>query len=374
MKRATNKILVLALMALAMGITSCGDDDVNSTDGNKEYLFSASCRVTSVDGDETGELRKQQQEYVDAALAKVGFTGDAAYPLCISGKDSASVSKVLLEKIAQVEKAISDAPVEINTLLRVAGAEKHIVNSDDKKVRRISTWYKKSFGAPQNGAYISCLQWDDDPFCLFVKKLSTKVGSWGASSDDYWTIIGCDLNADTDGGDEVYLKFEHSGKLDEWFKWEESCSNEYITDVVAVISRKNAACPPITIKVNGTYRTYTREYSVCDLNSGMPSRPWIWLYTYRGHFPESDGKYYYLNTGSHIGNGCCTLSNKGSFDAASYARTTPFVDKGHKFIERVVPMYDVDGNLVQKEADANLEAGGYYVKLILAYATKEGGY
>lgn len=134
-----------------MVFASCSnDDDPNPNDDNKEYLFAAKCVVAAVEEDETGEIQKMQQELVNKALAKVGFTGEAEYPLTISGKDSVSVRKVLLEKIAPVEQAINDAPIEIHAELRVTGAEKSIITSEDKPGRIISTWYEKKFGTPSN--------------------------------------------------------------------------------------------------------------------------------------------------------------------------------------------------------------------------------
>lgn len=369
MMKTTKSILSLALCAVAMGFASCSsDDDSNGNSGNdKEYLFSASCDIYDVEGDETGEERKAQKEYVDAALAKAGFAGESEYPLSISGKDSASVSKVLLGKIAQVEKAITDAPFEINAELSVRGAEKSIVNSDDKTMRVISSWYDKTFGAPQNQNIFKRGQYNYDNRYLFVKSLRTK-GYWGDDSDDYWTVVGGDLNCKA-GGDYIYLIMEHSGKsrADEFFKWESQYENDYITDVVAI----TGGGEPQTLYIGG--RKYTKENGVCDLNKGAGG-DYLWLYACREKYKMSDGKTYYLNVGRtwEDERGSIILDSSENFSTSSYCKN--FVIKGHKITQRVVPLYDKNGKFVSSEAEFNRGAGGWYIKMVLAYATKEAVY
>lgn len=377
MKKTMKSILALAVCAVAMGFVSCSDDDVNSADGNKEYLFGVDCELYKVEGDETGEVKDQQQKYLKDVFTTVGLVGETAYPLSISGKDSASVSKVLLEKMAYVEKAIADAPFEINVEVYVKGAEKSLVNSDAKEGNFLTLWYEKTFGTPSNdegsrdGVYFR----SPHNHRCYVKWLRT-TDSYFDSNGDYWTKIATDLNLDVRvnlfvWAPSIYLILEHSGfRSSNNYVWEPQYENDYITDVIAVIGGGE----PQELTING--RLYKKENQVCDLNKGGGGE-YIWLYACREKYKESDGRTYYLTTGS-----VTDSPDRGTrvarkrledFDANKYVDKS-YVDKGHKIVERVVVMYDKNGNFVSSQAEFNKGADGQWIKMIFAYATKEAGY
>lgn len=362
----TFRFLALALLAGAMGFVSCDNDEVGE-EGNKEYLFAAGCHILDVDGDETGEIKEQQHDIVNAALAKVGFTGESDYPLSITGKDSASVSKVLLEKMAQVEKAIANAPVHINAELDVKGAEKSIVNSDDKDGRIVNTWYEKTFGVPSNASYDKASMYNLNAR-LYVKWLRTRGWHNWEKQGTYWTEICYDLNKGA-GGDYIYLVFEHSGKYGEKYVWENQFEGSYITDVIAV--KDHDAPKDLYVKDKG--RWYHREEGVCNLNAGAGGEH-IRLYATREKIKDVDGRYYYLTTGRiDKGTSTCLKHSSDNFTltTVSSARTA---DLGHMTLDRIVPLYDKNGDRKDLEADLNKGAGGKYIKLVLTYATKETGY
>lgn len=157
-------------------------------------------------------------------------------------------------------------------------------------------------------------------------------------------------------------------------------------------------------------RKYYNEEKVHDLNEGVGGE-YIYLYTCREKYAESDGKYYYLNTGGHNpvnvslvddtktnggtykvftdpGYGCRSFAKKGWFDVNKYVHKS-YTAEGHKFVERVLQLYtpkkeEVTNSEGEKEwrwigkhecdIELNRGAGGDDVRMIFSYATKEGGY
>lgn len=372
------------VLALVVGVVfaSCSkdnDDPTPNPEVGSVFLFSASISLdSSVDSTHAVTM----METAEKALLSVGFSADN-YTMELSGPDSAAVSQILMDKMAQVEEAVKANLKSGIIIVGVKGAEKKNYTEDNNKNRSVSQWYHKRLGSSHaNGSdyRYGFLQGKTTSSgkkyhgYRFVKSIATTEHYFSQSlmkDLDYETYIMKDLN-DGAGGDYIYLWLKHSGKANTPF---ESSSNhfvwegKYITDVIAIYGGGE----PKTIRIDG--RNYTKASGVGDLNKKAGGE-YIWLYTTTD--PVAGYQGYYLNTGCDITTEhhmrCRVVwSDEGDFDATKDLGS-PKVYEGHRFVERAVKAYKTNGSSAGL-LDTNYSRGdGDRIHLILVYATKEGGY
>lgn len=404
----TFKLLALALMAGAMGFVSCDNDEVGD-EGNEEYLFEATCEPYFDEGEPTSETIKAYEETLNNAMTRVGFTKGEAYTLSITGKDSAAVSKVLLEKMKQVESRVAESPYGVKAMVTVSRMEYLTLNPEDEERPYYTEWYNKLLGTPSNATGDPQAfgtgddsSGDDYHHYRFVKSLWTKSNRDEAKGD-YCCKIGDDLNFRAKKA--IFLVAGHSGKkskTENKFAWESQCEGQYITDVVALYSNWIVE-EGVPLYIDG--RKYYYEEAVHDLNEGVGG-DYIYLYVCRDKYAESDGKYYYLNTGGHNpvwysisdvglpvlisdgGYGCRSFAGYSGYSFSKWLHES-YTAEGHKFVERALQLYTPEEKVVknsegEKESmwvgklegavDLNRHVNCYDIRMILSYATKEGGY
>lgn len=374
MKKALKSILTLALCATALLFVACeGDEEEEEI----EYVCGAGYTIRDIEDDEDGEKAALQKEFVEKALADAGLAVDKEFPLSIKAADKESAKKKLLEKMDKVKEAIENASVEITAKVEVKGVEKQYAAAENDRKHPVELWYSKEFGPAENDSFYTGWLWDvsglsidesEYHFCRWVREIRSEeyfnAKPYDSAYGDNFIAFGGDANAGA-GGDYIWLFLEHSGKRDKTahrFEWEDKYAKTYITDVVAIYGGA-----PETVTISG--RTYRRQKRVADLNKKAEGE-WIYLYATTDPVPGYEG--YYLNTGSSRWKTSRTLSQYASFSAKDYLKE-PCVVGGHRFVERVVQAYKTDGSYVD-EMDANKGAGGRYIKMILTYATKNGGY
>lgn len=367
----TFRFLALALLASAMGFVSCGDDEVGD-EGNKTYVFSPKIDFTLTDDNDAIEAQKS---FIKQAFQSVGFAGENM-TLELTGKDSAAVSNVLMDKMTLVEKSLQESPVDLLSYVGVRGIEKQYANADNDKAHPRSLWYSKNWAIAENGEDGSCdgLENDEDEYQFVYNIRSNEFGSYWTMgwqifhNDDNTGMFGTDTNAHN-GGDYVYLfLYMTDGK----FKW--NSSKTYITDVIAVYG--GGEPETLDVKRDGVNLTYHKLQGVVDLNRDAGGE-YVWLYYTTASYPKYDG--YYLNSGAKDGSTghkkyCCRMHYRDGNFAMSNELQSPTVKDGHRIVERVVQAYDTEGKHIG-ELDTNNGSGTkHFIRMILTYASKAAIY
>lgn len=368
MKYQALKFFAIVLGVVSMAFTSCNDtDDPESV--STEYAFNGCYHILSSIDDEDYDL---QSETIELAYKNAGIPTED-FSLILTG-DSTDVSKLLKEKMMQVEKELQSSPVEINATVYVAGAEKQYVNADDDKQHPIVVWHKINLGTPENADVGASSTYASVCGFRFIKSFRNEKSN---CKNICKSTFGINTNYDH-GGWTIFLCVEYSGiaPIDDYdkhyFEWEDSYTNQYITDVIGIYGGGE----PNTIKIDG--RTYKKQQGGYDLNKGA-SGAYVYLYTTSDPVPGNEG--FYLNTGYKDGNsqttGICNISAKGYFKASDYLPKT-VVKEGHEIRYRVVQAYYhhyKDGKPERDpewagELDTNKGSGGYYIRLIMPYASR----
>lgn len=365
MKKYLNLFLALVVSS---AFTAC--KDYEEFDNNSVFLFSASCDFNSHDNEETVE---EQRAIVNNALKEVGFSLDD-FTMELTGSDSAAVNSILQKKMARVEEIIK-SDLKVRVTLGVKGAMKKYMKSDNDKKHPICQWYHNEMypanSDTPNGTTTASGLHSNYHQLQWVKRLRTEEHFFDPGGSNSYSSTSVKMGFDTNygmGGDYISLMLETSGSYEDKFVWEDSYSNQYITDVIAVYGGGE----PQTIFVEG--RLYKKQNAVADLNKKAEGE-YIWLYTTTD--PVYNYRGYYLNTGEYGDkNYCCRMI--GNYDDYILAKNylhQPYVRNGHRFVERVVQAYHTNGYL-EGELDTNYreKKHKFIIRMILTYATKEAGY
>lgn len=361
------KIFSLCLMAVfCMAYVACSDDNDIPT-SEQTFVFKTTLQVTSIDEDENAKAAAE--DFVKEVLAAEGLS-DEAFGCPLTGKDSASVQKILTEKMQRVERNIAAAPITIVGTIEVKGVEQRYLGEQESKLHPITTWYECHLGL-QDSSHNSSFNYE--PLCEggifwpskhayhWVKSMRT---SSKKEEGDTYETLPLDLNKSA-GGEDVYLIFEHYGKkgIDTPLN---VCPEKPITNVIAVYAP--SAQTPATLVVDGY--TYTKQNGVYDLTRGTGGSTYIYLYTTYDNYRDQYGMVEYLTTGGYDFNSICAYYDNGWFSHDDFKAGDNLPDAHYnygRFINyRVVQAYNLQGQHLG-ELDCNDHAGGCYIKLVMAY-------
>lgn len=351
------KIFSFAMLACLVAAACTGCQPTNAPDGEKEYMFRADYQLTNKSDSTTWEA---QSTTIEKAFKAEGVTTDSV-GFVLKGKDSASVSIVLAEKMTRIKGELQNAAVDVNALLMVYGTEKQYYYADDDKEHARRMWYISAVGTPENEETSECKGTSTQDgvnyrFCDRLMALNVHLAYVTMQWKSEFYVINYDLNSYTD--DQPIYLFLHYSSKSEW-----GTSDAKYTDVIAVYDKEGKEPTDNKLRING--RTYYRLTECCDLNK-TAGGDWIWLYATTDYY---DG--YYL-----FGKYCKAAYSEYDWSWESFKNFDPwkhvtrsYTVGSHQCVERVVQRYNRFG-LHEGNAEVNCCAGGNHIYLILSYATK----
>lgn len=361
MKKIFNLVALVCLVAAVC--VSCKPKSLGNAE---QYVFFMSTQIDKTDS-VAGET------YLDdiaGAMSAIGVK--EGYELPIEGTDSLDVFRQLKTKMDELDLTLKALPEYISGKLVVRGIKKEFLAAaeNNDKSHPIRLVEKKLFGAPVNGVTEKGLHNGEKHSLLWVKSIHSQMA--GETIDETHNVaFGMSTNYCADGKD-VTLVLEHNGQSgDEKSQFAWNVEDKYITDVIAVYGMNDGE----DLKVEG--RMYVKMADVCDLNLGNSGE---YIHLYATTAPVKGYEDFYLITGyapkaEYTSTQCRMLTDK-LFKAEDYLKDGGeiFAIDGveeHKFVERVVKAYKIDGSYVD-ELDTNfgVEQPDYVVRMILTYASK----